>query len=131
MYTTHSRPRRAAAHRQQALADAIVDFVRAGVQQVFALHVDARPAQVLRQPRGKLQRRGAPGKILEQVVDFLLKTRVFSRVIIRVLEFLERRHERLRNVAAPVRTEAALRVRPDLCRGGQRVPLHFNLIQAL
>ena len=52
------------AHGQQALADAIVDFVRAGVQQVFALDVNARAAQMLRQPRSKLQRRGPPGKIL-------------------------------------------------------------------
>ncbi len=65
------------AHGQQSLADAIVDFVRAGVQQIFALDIDARTAQMLRQPRSKLQRRGTPGKILEQVVEFRLEAGIW------------------------------------------------------
>src|SRR5712692_7080939 len=31
-------------HREQALADSVIDFVRAGVEQVFALEVNARSA---------------------------------------------------------------------------------------
>ncbi len=105
------------AHGQQALPNAVVDFVRAGVKQVLALDVDTRPAEMLRKPRSKLQRRGAPGKIFEQIVEFSLEARVFARFLVCVLEFLERRHERLRNVAASVRTKAALRVRPSLSCG--------------
>ena len=36
------------APRQQALAEAVVDFVRAGVEQVFALEIDLRAAQLAR-----------------------------------------------------------------------------------
>jgi len=50
-------------HSQQTLPEAIVDLVRAGVQQVFAFDVDARATQKLGQPRSKLQRSGTPGKI--------------------------------------------------------------------
>ena len=60
-------------YRQQALADGVVDFVRAGVQQIFALEIDARAAEVLGEARGKLQRRGAAGKILEQIVRVALE----------------------------------------------------------
>ena len=88
MYTTHSRPRRAAtvavatpccpapvsammralahAHGQQSLAEAVIDFVRAGVQQVFALDVDARPAEMFGQARSKLQRRGTAAKFFSR-----------------------------------------------------------------
>ena len=57
------------AHGEQALAEAVVDFVRAGVQQVFALEVNARAAQVFAQARGKLQRRGPPGEIAQQRIQ--------------------------------------------------------------
>ncbi len=53
------------AHGQQTLPQAVVDLVRAGVEQVFPLDVDARAAQMLGQPRSKLQRRGTPGKIFQ------------------------------------------------------------------
>ncbi len=36
------------APRQQALAERVVDLVRAGVQQVFALQVDLRAAELFR-----------------------------------------------------------------------------------
>ena len=41
------------APRQQPLAQRVVDLVRAGVQQVFALEINLRAAQLLRQPLGK------------------------------------------------------------------------------
>ena len=105
------------AHGQQALAEAVVDLVRAGMEQVFALDVDARSAQMLGQPRSKLQRSRAAGKILEQGVQFSLETRVLTRLLVGALEFLERRNERLGNVTSAVGTETALRVRPSLCSG--------------
>ena len=40
------------AHRQQRLSQAVVDLVRAGMQQVFALEIDLRSAQLA----GKLAR---------------------------------------------------------------------------
>ena len=54
------------AHRQQRLAEAVIDLVRAGVQQVFALDVNARAAEIFGEARGKLQRRGPPREISQQ-----------------------------------------------------------------
>ena len=95
------------AHGEQALAEAIVDFVRAGVQQVFALDVDARAAELFGEPRGKLQRRGPAGEIVQQLAELRLKLRIGARFGVGALEFFERRHERFGNVAAAVRAVAA------------------------
>ena len=48
---------------EKALANGVVDFVRAGVEQVFALEVDARAAEVLRQAFGELQGCGTASEI--------------------------------------------------------------------
>ena len=61
------------AHGEQALAEAVIDFVRAGVQQIFALDVNSRAAQMLGEARRKLQRRGTSGKIVQQIIEFRLK----------------------------------------------------------
>ena len=82
MYTTHSSPSSAAtvaaghpvlpgagfgddalfAHalRQQRLAQGIVDLMRPGMRQVFALEVNLRAAQLRAQTRGVRQGRGPP-----------------------------------------------------------------------
>jgi hypothetical protein len=39
---------------KQPLADGVVDLVRSGVIQIFALDVNARTAEMCREPRGKL-----------------------------------------------------------------------------
>ena len=59
--------RLAHAPREQNLAQAVVDLVRAGVQQVLALDVDARAAQRLGQPPGEVERRGPAGVVAQQV----------------------------------------------------------------
>ena len=51
---------------EQPLAEGVIDFVRAGVEQIFALNVDLRAAQMLGEPRRELQRRGTPGEIAQQ-----------------------------------------------------------------
>ncbi len=50
---------------EQALADSVIDFVRAGVEQVFALEIDARPAEMRGKARSKLQRRRAACEIFQ------------------------------------------------------------------
>src|SRR3970282_22290 len=78
MYTTHSMPKRAAtvavatpcwpapvsamlgvlAHDpgEQRLADGVVDLVRTGMVQVFALQINARAAELLGQAPGGIKR---------------------------------------------------------------------------
>jgi hypothetical protein len=46
--------------REQHLAEAIVDLVRAGMVQLVALEVDRRPAEMLGQPLGKYSGDGRP-----------------------------------------------------------------------
>ena len=42
---------------QQGLAERVVDLVRAGMVQVFAFQIDLRPAALLAEPLGMIQRR--------------------------------------------------------------------------
>ena len=58
---------------EQALADGVVDFVRAGVEEIFALEVDARAAEVLCQAFGELERRGAADEIFEEILELRWK----------------------------------------------------------
>ncbi len=51
------------APRQQNLAQRVVDFVRAGVQQIFAFEIDAGAAAVFGQTLGQKERSGAAGII--------------------------------------------------------------------
>jgi len=71
------------APRQQPLPQRVVDLVRAGVQQVFALEVDARAAQLFRKPPRKVERRGTARVIPQQVAQFSLERRIAARFQIR------------------------------------------------
>ena len=59
-------------HRQQALADGVINFVCAGVQQVFALEINFRArtatgnlGKMRGEARCKLQRRGTAGEVFQ------------------------------------------------------------------
>ena len=103
------------AHRQQPLPKAIVNFVRAGVQQIFALDVNARPAQMFGQPRSKLQRSGTSGKIPQKRIKLQIESSILARLVERALEFFERRDQRFRNVAPAKRPKAPAFIRHTNC----------------
>jgi hypothetical protein len=63
---------------QQRLAQRVVDFVRAGVGQVFTLDVDAWPAQMVGQPPRIGHRRRSADEGAQQMVELCLKFRVVS-----------------------------------------------------
>ena len=65
--------------RQQSLAQRVVDLVRAGVQQVLALQIDLRPAQLLRQPLRKVQRSRPPREVPQQIIQLRLERRICLR----------------------------------------------------
>jgi hypothetical protein len=67
-------------HRKQALPYAVVNFVRARVKQVFSLQVNARPTEMLAEPRSKLKRRRTPREIVKQRIELRLKFRILSRI---------------------------------------------------
>ena len=61
-------------HREQDLADAIVDLVRAGVVELVALEVDLRAfprarRAMLGQALGEIERAGAADIMFEQIVE--------------------------------------------------------------
>ena len=95
------------APRQQRLSDAVVDLVRAGVQQVFALQVDLGAAKLFGQALGQEQGRGTAGVIGQQTVKLVAKAFVLARLGVSCFELLQRRHQRLGNVAAAIRAEAS------------------------
>ena len=92
---------------EQALADGIVDFVRAGVEEIFALEVDARAAEMFCQALGELERGRAADEIFEERVELSLECWVGFRELVGALEFEERDHEGFGNVAAAVGAEAS------------------------
>ena len=49
---------------EQDLADGVVDFVRAGVEQVFALEINFCAAEFAREAFGEIERRGAAAEFL-------------------------------------------------------------------
>jgi hypothetical protein len=63
---------------EQALAEGVVDLVRAGVQQVLALEVDRAPPRWARQPLGEIERRRPAGVVGEQRRELLAEGPVAS-----------------------------------------------------
>ena len=64
------------APREQRLAECIVDLVRAGMQQVFALEIDLCPAAMPREALGEIERGRAAGVIAQILLQLGLKRRV-------------------------------------------------------
>ena len=96
---------------QQNLAEAIVDLVRAGVIEVFALQVDLRAAKVLGQAFGEVERIGPADIILEQAVQLGVKSGIGLRLFIGAFKIKHERHQRLGDEAAAIGTEVAGHVR--------------------
>ena len=94
-------------HGEEALADGVVDLVCAGVEQVFALEIDARASEMIGQAFGELERGGAAGKIFEEILELFLERRVGLGLFVSALEFEEWDHERFRDVAAAIGAEAS------------------------
>jgi hypothetical protein len=92
-------------YSEKALADGVIYFVGAGVQQIFALQVDARAAEFGGETGSKLQRRGTSGEVFQKVLKFSLKRRIGFRLFVGALQFVERHHQRFRNIAAAIGAE--------------------------
>jgi len=101
----------------QRLTDGVVDLVRAGVQQVLALEVDLRAAEVLRQPAREVQPRRATGVVGEPGRELTHEAPIAPEPRPGPVQLEQRRHQRLGDVAAAELAEVAVRVR-QLWRGG-------------
>ena len=102
-------------YRQQSLADGVVDFVRAGVQKIFALEIDARAASVFGQALREKKWSWSTCKIPQQSIELCLETLVRARRGISCRQFFERRHQSFRHKAASVTAPVAKRIRFSYC----------------
>src|SRR5262249_37331305 len=101
---------------KQNLPQAIVDLVRAGVVQLIALQVNLRPAQVLGQARGEIERARAAGVVRVEGRELLVKLRVRLGGGVPGLKVEDQRHQRFGDEAAAVEAEESALVRPGAKR---------------
>ncbi len=116
--------RLAQAPRQERLPERVVDLVRAGVGQVLALQVDAKPGRqrcspgqdpgalddLGREPVGAVEGRRTSRIRREETAQLGPEDRIVAEARVGILELAERGHERLGDVAAaerPVQAPAA------------------------
>jgi hypothetical protein len=92
---------------EQGLAETVVDFVRAGVEQVFPLEINARTAELLREALGVVERSGATGIGVQQVIEFLLERLVLASGEVGSLELFQGRHEDFGDLASAIGAKVA------------------------
>jgi len=78
--------------RQQRLPQRVVDFMRAGVVQVFTLEINFCAAQMFGEPPGVGQWRLAAHVGFQEVIQFGLKSGVALRLRVGVFQFQQGRH---------------------------------------
>ena len=93
--------------RQHSLPQRVVDLVRAGMQQVLALQVDLRAAELLADSFGKIERGGTAAVVVQQIVHLGMKGGVGLGRGVGLLQLLEGSHQRLRHIAPAIDAEAA------------------------
>ena len=82
---------------EQRLADAIVDLVRPGVIQIFALQIDLRTAQLRRPALGVIDRAGSPDVVLELTLELRQEVAILAITFVGVAQFIERMDQRFRD----------------------------------
>src|SRR5439155_22043601 len=82
------------AQRQKTLAKAVIDLMRAGVIQIFALEVDLRPAPALHEACGKIERCWTARIVAKKFIQLRVKLGIALDGVIRGLQFLQRMHQR-------------------------------------
>jgi hypothetical protein len=91
---------------QQCLTERVVDLVRAGMREVFALQKHAR-AGALRQARCLVQRRRPAHVMLQEMGELVAERRILPRRQVSGGELLDRRDQRLRHESPTVLAEVA------------------------
>ena len=96
---------------QQRLSERVVDLVRAGVREVFALQEDPGAAGRLRQAPRLGDRRRAADVVLQQPIQLGAERGIVTHGKVCALELFDRLNERLRNVSAAEFAEVSTKVR--------------------
>ena len=95
---------------EHGLADHVVDLVRAGVVEVFALQVNLRTAQLAAGARGVVDGRRATYVVRQLVVEFGEKFGVVLVPGVGVAQLVDGKGQRLADEAAAVAAEMPARV---------------------
>ena len=95
---------------QQDLADAIVDLVRTGVVQLFALEIDLGAAEFGRQALGEIERARAADIMGAEMLQFRLEFRIGLGLVPLVLQVEDQRHQGFGNETAAENAEATVLV---------------------
>src|SRR3989338_4192605 len=99
------------AQRQQRLPQAIVDLMRAGVEQIFPFEIDAQPPKRLAEPLGWIEWSRTPGVTMEIVAQLAPEPRITLRRMPRSFQFLQGSHDRFRDKFPPKRPKMACAIR--------------------
>ncbi len=94
--------------REHGLPERVVELVRPGVQEVFALQIEARARQ---EALGERQRRRPPRVLPSERVELRCEGRVGRCLVPAGLQLVERRDERLRDESPAVLAELAVACR--------------------
>src|SRR3990172_4090519 len=100
---------------EKDLCERIVDLVRAGVAEVFALEIYLRAAQMVRESLCEIERRGTAYEFPEIIIELDQERFVLLRREVRGLKLRERGHERLGRELSAVYAEVAFFIR--YCHG--------------
>ena len=90
---------------EQDLAEAVVDLVTAGVIELVALQVDLRAAEVLGEALGEIQGARTSGVVRVEVIELRLERRIGLRLVVRLLQIEDQRHQCLGDKAAAENAE--------------------------
>ncbi len=102
--------RLAHAARKQNLADAIVDFVRAGVIEIFALEPDLCAAQLLGPAPRMVDRTGAADEMAQLVGVFFQKAGIRAVFVVSGAQLVQGMHQRFRNEGTAELAEMPFRI---------------------
>lgn len=107
--------------RQQGLPQRVVNLVRSRVAQVFPLNINMPPQRAAK-IRGIIQRRRAPRKSDEVVVQLALEVGVFLEAEVGFSQLVEGGDKRFGYIASPIATEVALLVGRSVYRHAKSIP---------
>ena len=98
-------PRFSHAAGEQDLSEAVVDLVRAGMIEVFALQINFRRPQMLREPLGEIERTRPADIVAQQPIEFRPELRIALRRLVGDVELQNERHQRFGDEAPAIGAE--------------------------
>jgi len=95
---------------EQTLPDGVVDLVRPGVIEIFALQIDFRAAKFFRQSSREIKPRGPADIVAKIRFELADEARIGLGPSIFRIKLLKRGHQRFGHKNAPIRTEMSGRI---------------------